>query len=87
MKIDLPDHSDATNRQISPRSIDWWHQPGLGGPGTLPIRAYAIKKYEADEPTIDTQAVGLTSGPREQPAATVGDEPLRNHVVLGEGGG
>ena len=32
--LDLPGHSDATNRQNLPSSIDWWHQTGLGGPGT-----------------------------------------------------
>ena len=37
--LDLPDQSDATNRQISARSIDWWHQTGLGSTGTYLIRS------------------------------------------------
>ena len=34
MFLDLPGHSEGTNRQISPRSVDWCSQIGLGGPGT-----------------------------------------------------
>ena len=34
MFLALPDQSEATNRQNLPRSINRWHQIGLGGPGT-----------------------------------------------------
>ena len=34
MFLDLPGQSDATNRQISARSVDWCPQNGLGGSGT-----------------------------------------------------
>ena len=31
--VAIPDRSDGTNQQISLRSVDWWSQIGLGGPG------------------------------------------------------
>ena len=34
MFLDLPDQSEAINQQNSLRSVDWWPQNGLGGPGT-----------------------------------------------------
>ena len=34
MFLVLPDKSDSTNRQFLVRSVDWWSQIGLGGPGT-----------------------------------------------------
>ena len=38
MFLALPDQFEATNRQNSPRSVDWWPQIGLGGPRTCKIR-------------------------------------------------
>ena len=32
--LDLPGQSDGINRHSSVRSVDWWSQIGLGGPGT-----------------------------------------------------
>ena len=45
MFLDLPGQSDSTNRQISTSSVDWWHQIGLGGPGTCltPCFMYLLK--------------------------------------------
>ena len=34
MFLTRPDQSDATNRQISPNSVDWWPQIALRTPGT-----------------------------------------------------
>ena len=34
MFLDLPGQYEATNRLGLARSVDWWCQIGLGGPGT-----------------------------------------------------
>ena len=38
MFLALPGEFESTNEQISARSARWWHQTGLGGPGTCSTR-------------------------------------------------
>ena len=53
MFLDLPDQSNAIFLQISPRSIDWWHQTGLGGTRTYLI--ISNKHQLPDQPFISNK--------------------------------